>query len=595
MWGDIVMRIQWYLFVILLFSSAIRCMEVPIPEEDQDTIKIRTSDEKEFEVPVDVAIISVTIRHMLEDISVQLDVPIPLNILSKWFGLAQGAMTILHDHEDEQEEDKLSRLENYVQPKNLDAKQLAIFGAAANYLDIGLLLEVIVDTLLSGLDTSDKLRNFITWTRSEEGQEKLGSFLDSAKNIIRDALILVLTGIYTTRERNKITIHFTQASGLPMLVVAISPDGNMLVGAHAHAFDVWDVISKEHLYTFSLGVGVMNSVSFNAESKILALSMLDDDFAIRLFNVDRQGNEFGNEIKRLEGHVDTVFSVAFSPQKSTTLASGSRDGTIILWDVENPENKIILCTPVARALEGGRIKIHGQEIESIGFSPDGSILAAGLQNGIIKLWDVETYELIDTLSGHTDSINSVVFSPDGHILASASKDTTIRLWNMETRKNIKKLTGHKRSVRSVAFSKDGRVLVSGSFDETIRLWNVKTGKSIGRFVQSKDSVYSVVFSPDGKMFASGSTYYIRLWEFLTDNDVEILDQIEEFKFEGKDFTFEKMLTLYFFAQHRILQPLWMIQRAYYYILDIQPVHLGNIYQSIDQEARALFEKALSLK
>ncbi len=605
--GGSIMRIKWYLLIIILFSSAIQCMEVPISEEvstseeeNQDTIKIQTSDEKEFEVLVVVVTQSVTIKYMIEDIPAQSDVPLPLpNVLAKWFELAQGAMELLHQYNNEQEEEKLKRLKEYVQSKNLDAKGLAIFGATASFLDIGLLLKAIIDTLLTKFDSADKLRDFITWTRSEKEQVRLDGFLDSAKNLIRDSLILLLTATYITRKRDKITVRSIR-EGVLYAAVAISPDGSMLIGASTFGeVDLWDVINEKHIHTFSFGQGAVRSVSFNAESKILALNMLSQtDFAIGLFNVDINSEEFGNEIKMLVGHVDKPFSVAFSLQDPTILASGSLDGTVILWDIENPANKIIFGTPVE--FESGHRKVHGQEVESIVFSPDGSILAAGLSNGTIKLWDLKTYKLIDILEGHTGPIYSVVFSPDGKILASASKDTTIRLWNVKTRKKIKELIGHERPVRSISFNKDGMVLVSGSFDATIRLWNVETGKSIGIFSQLpwagyKDYVYLVVFSPDGRRFASGSYSHLKLWEFLSDDDVEILDQIEKFKPEDKHFTFEKMITLYFFAQHKNLQPLSIVKRVYHYFSGIQTVNLDDIYQSIDQETRDFFEKVLNLK
>ena len=83
------------------------------------------------------------------------------------------------------------------------------------------------------------------------------------------------------------------------------------------------------------------------------------------------------------------------------------------------------------------------------------------------------------LRGHSDSVNSVVFSPDGSILTSGSSDETIRLWNSKTGALIRTLTEEDTSgVYSVVFSPDGSMLASGSSDGTIRLWNPKTGAHI---------------------------------------------------------------------------------------------------------------------
>ena len=67
-----------------------------------------------------------------------------------------------------------------------------------------------------------------------------------------------------------------------------------------------------------------------------------------------------------------------------------------------------------------------------------------------------------TLENHKDTVNSIAFSPNDKILASGSGDTTIKLWNIEIFKEIKTLTGHSAAVYSIAFNYDGTLLASGS-------------------------------------------------------------------------------------------------------------------------------------
>ena len=69
--------------------------------------------------------------------------------------------------------------------------------------------------------------------------------------------------------------------------------------------------------------------------------------------------------------------------------------------------------------------------ESLVFSPDDTVLLAGLINGRIELLDMTTGEKINTLDGHTSTVETLVFSPDGKTLVSTGKDGTILLWDWE--------------------------------------------------------------------------------------------------------------------------------------------------------------------
>ena len=115
------------------------------------------------------------------------------------------------------------------------------------------------------------------------------------------------------------------------------------------------------------------------------------------------------EIVTLEGHEDEVRSLAFSSDGST-LASGSRDATVRLWDIGSFEHK-------------GTFEAGQQAVAlSVAFSPDGSIVAFGAVETPTKLWDIATGKCTATLDGHRAGAQSVAFFPDGIQLASAGFD-----------------------------------------------------------------------------------------------------------------------------------------------------------------------------
>ena len=111
------------------------------------------------------------------------------------------------------------------------------------------------------------------------------------------------------------------------------------------------------------------------------------------------------------------------------------------------------------------------EVNTVCFSPDEKTLASGSKDNKVRLWNVETGVNTKTLVGHSDYVNSVCFSPDGKTLASGSDDKTVRLWNVETGENTKTLTGKLYYVNSVCFSPDGKTLAFGTKSHTVCLWD----------------------------------------------------------------------------------------------------------------------------
>ncbi len=206
------------------------------------------------------------------------------------------------------------------------------------------------------------------------------------------------------------------------------------------------------------------------------------------------------------GLIPTVESVAYSPD-GTMLASGSGDGTVKLWDVAKKEN--------IATFEG-----HTDRVSSVAFSPGGTTLVSGAGDGI-KLWDVSTRRNLVPLEGHTRSVKSVVYSPDGTTLASGSEGATVKLWDVSTRRNLATFEGHTGAVYSVAFSSDGTTLASGSGDGTVKLWDVAKKENIATFEGHNSWVSSVAFSPDGTTLASGAgeDKTIKLWDVIKKENI----------------------------------------------------------------------------
>lgn len=221
----------------------------------------------------------------------------------------------------------------------------------------------------------------------------------------------------------------------------------------------------------------------------------------------------------LTGHFDSVTSVAFSPD-GKTLASGSRDKTIEIWDLKQGRRWYTLTG-------------HEDAVEAIAYSPDGKALASGSRDKTVEIWDLDKGKRWYTLIGHGDWVYSVAFSPAEEILASAGKEKSIEIWDLKKGKRWYSLVGHSDRIYGIAFSPDGEVLVSASRDKTVKVWNVKKGQELFTLKGHGDWVRTVAFSPSGATFASGSRDgTIKLWQ----NNIgqEVSPPLKTFKFSNSD-------------------------------------------------------------
>jgi len=204
-----------------------------------------------------------------------------------------------------------------------------------------------------------------------------------------------------------------------------------------------------------------------------------------------------------QAHTDMVWALAFSPDERT-LASGSFDNSVKLWDVES------------RALLWSGWHTKGPTC--LAFAPDGSLLASGEYGATVRLWDAKLGTPLQELL-HPSVVFSLAWSPDGRLLASGDVAGTIRLWELQPTGPttcVQTLVGHSNWVRGLAFVHNGSRLASGSYDGTVKLWEVGetgSGRCLQTLVGHTERVQALAWSPDGRTLASGSfDHTIRLWD-----------------------------------------------------------------------------------
>ena len=197
----------------------------------------------------------------------------------------------------------------------------------------------------------------------------------------------------------------------------------------------------------------------------------------------------------LRGHDSTVWTLDFSPD-GKWLVSGSEDQMIILWDVDSGQEIERINTSM--------------DIRNVAFSPDGRTIAsidASDQGGHVVLWDVDSMQAVgEPLGEFWGGTGEVAFSPDGEKLACGFGN--VMIWDLSGEQPIAEpLQGNPEQVMTIAFNPDGKILATAGedVDSLILLWDVESKQLIGEPLEGHSSeIISLAFSPDGDTLASGS-------------------------------------------------------------------------------------------
>jgi WD40 repeat protein/tetratricopeptide (TPR) repeat protein len=322
------------------------------------------------------------------------------------------------------------------------------------------------------------------------------------------------------------TIRLLEKSSFAQ-VARISPDGLLIAVAAGNKVRLWDAATGQLVRELPAGVGnrSISSVAFSpTDNRLLAVGYGGQpDVSVALWDIDA-----GTELVRLPSPVDlpafqlepnarAVGALAFSPDGKYLVAGfGSkssivppRKSSLSVWE---PGTRRLI-----RSLAG-----HTGYCVSLDFSRDGRLLASGSHDGTAILWSTATWTPTQTLlnpdkyeSGNRGLVSDVAFSPDGKTLAMASRlaPGKVLLWDVATG-NVVTLKGHSAAVLAVAFSPDGRTLASGGNDQTVRLWNVETRRELMQLdpgIVELGEVTTLAFSPDGKQLLAGGQRTAALW------------------------------------------------------------------------------------
>jgi WD40 repeat protein/tetratricopeptide (TPR) repeat protein len=305
-----------------------------------------------------------------------------------------------------------------------------------------------------------------------------------------------------------------------VLVTRFSRDGQLIAVASGGSVRLWDAATGRLVRELpAVGDGAVCSVAFSpTDDRLLAVGYggTHDVSYVALWDIDA-----GTELARFAGAIDrpgemidanvgAVGALAFSPDGKYLVAGfGTKNFFVSFSFPLVPPLKVweVATRRLIHRLDG-----HRNYCVSLDFSRDGTLLASGSRDGTAIIWSTKTWKAMHTLrnpgpaSGYLGMFEDVAFSPDGKTLALASRGGSVQLWDVATGKILQTLKGHSNAVQAVVFSPDGRTLASGSSDETVRLWNVETRRELMQLDRGGvelGQVHSLAFSPDGQHLLVG--------------------------------------------------------------------------------------------
>ena len=263
--------------------------------------------------------------------------------------------------------------------------------------------------------------------------------------------------------------------------------------------------------------------AFSPDSQLFALATSDTKNAgeVPTFQPGRVliwDRTTGQERAQLSGHEAGVRCLAFSPDGRFLVTGGGEinqpvPGELIIWDA-------------ATFQEQFRFEGHASGTTGVGFTPDSQRLISVGHDQLVKIWNINTRELLLTLSDHQQPLNASAISPDGQRLATGGIDGTVGLWDLNTQRYLLTLAPPRLSlpISCLSFSPDSRTLVAGTGSRHVDsdaspellVYDVASGQIHEAPLAKEYSLFSLQFTPDGKRVLAGNANgAVNVWDTQT--------------------------------------------------------------------------------
>ncbi len=284
----------------------------------------------------------------------------------------------------------------------------------------------------------------------------------------------------------------------------INQNGKNIAAVGGNRLVVWDSQSGAVLLNIDELSPNAHKIRFHPTEDHVAISNLSTS------DVEVRDTRTGRRIINISTNQLVVESFCFHPSRDWIVTAG-RIGPIKIWN--RSSGKLLK--------ELNRGNASSNRARCVEFSPSGRLVGAGCDDGRIRIWDVNSGMLIQTLSGHKDRVSAIDFSPNEASIASASYDQTVRAWDLANGEQTSLLHGHSHWVHAIDHSPDGSRLVSGGFDQVGRVWDladqshaiVSSHLTDSTPASKRNQNVHLSSSHDGKLLASAADdAMIQIWD-----------------------------------------------------------------------------------
>lgn len=293
----------------------------------------------------------------------------------------------------------------------------------------------------------------MTPSRTFEAEAPLSAFaLAPAGTEIAAALKNGTLQVWSTAGR---PLRSWPAGDRPPGFMAFTGDGRRILAVAGHWLEVFDAGSGGRLAAWEAHRKDIESAACSRDGSLLASA--SDDGTVRLWKAD------GSPLRTIAGGLGEMLGVAVSPG-GERVAGGAGDAVLRLASVETGAIEHALELPMACPV--------------LTFSPDGRTLAAGSVDGTVTLWDAASGAPKGTLGRYRVPVGAAVFSADGQRLASTSlsmnpstAEAEARVWDLATGRETSTPIGIS-SWNTVGFAPSGQPLAFGIHERTISVWEL---------------------------------------------------------------------------------------------------------------------------